>query len=177
MTSGDFLSLQVVKPFLEPKTQNKVKFVYSDDLNTVKIMEDLFVMDQLESAFGGKDSSGFNINKYAERMREDDKRMPSFWATETPPSVAPQPALTSGAPLDSLNLKSDSDTSDNEKNDPSLQHGIESKVESSDDNVLTTESKVESSDENGLTPKSKVQPSDDNVLTTDCSKNVVGEVH
>ncbi|KAJ4701298.1 Random slug 5 [Melia azedarach] len=90
------ISLKVVKPFLEPKTQNKVKFVYSDDLNTVKIMEDLFVMDQLESAFGGKDSSGFNINKYAERMREDDKRMPSFWATETPPSVAPQPALTSG---------------------------------------------------------------------------------
>ncbi|KAK4381012.1 CRAL-TRIO domain-containing protein C23B6.04c, partial [Sesamum angolense] len=32
----------VAKPFLEPKTANKVKFVYSDDPNTNKIMDDLF---------------------------------------------------------------------------------------------------------------------------------------
>ncbi|KAI6689344.1 hypothetical protein NL676_026172 [Syzygium grande] len=52
----------VVKPFLEPKTYNKVKFVYSDDLNSKKIMEDLFDMDQLESAFGGNDATGFDID-------------------------------------------------------------------------------------------------------------------
>jgi len=49
---------KVVKPFLEPKTANKVKFVYSDDLNSKKIMEDLFDMEHLEFAFGGNDSMG-----------------------------------------------------------------------------------------------------------------------
>jgi len=66
---------KVVKYFLEPKTTNKVKFVYSDDPSTMKIMEEEFEVDKLESAFGGKDNVDFDINKYAEKMREDDKRM------------------------------------------------------------------------------------------------------
>lgn len=66
---------KVVKYFLEPKTTNKVKFVHSDDPSTMKIMEEEFDVDKLESAFGGKDNVDFDINKYAERMREDDKRM------------------------------------------------------------------------------------------------------
>lgn len=73
MTSEEFINLQMVKPFLEPKTCNKVKFVYSDDNLSKKILEDVFDMEQLEVAFGGKNSdSGFNFEKYAERMREDD---------------------------------------------------------------------------------------------------------
>ncbi|KAF2291520.1 hypothetical protein GH714_025092 [Hevea brasiliensis] len=72
----------MAKAFLEPKTYNKVKFVYSDEANTMKVMEDLFDMDQLESTFGGKDNSGFDVSKYAERMKEDDKRMPSFWTRD-----------------------------------------------------------------------------------------------
>ena len=43
----------MAKAFLEPKTHNKVKFVYADEINTKKIMEDLFDMDRLEAAFGG----------------------------------------------------------------------------------------------------------------------------
>ncbi|XP_057444767.1 uncharacterized protein LOC130737011, partial [Lotus japonicus] len=60
----------MVKPLLETKTYNKVKFGYSDDQNTKKLMEDLFDFDHLESAFGGKDTAEFEMNKYAERMKE-----------------------------------------------------------------------------------------------------------
>ncbi|XXG70700.1 hypothetical protein AAC387_Pa07g0122 [Persea americana] len=103
----------VVKPFLEPKTYRKVKFVYSDDIGTEKIMEDLFDMEQLESAFGGLNQSGFNINDYAERMKEDDKRMPLFWSRESPaafsgPSSATIPCFNPG------NSECDSDDSDKE---------------------------------------------------------------
>ncbi|CAF1979619.1 unnamed protein product [Brassica napus] len=64
---------KMVKPFLEPKTCNKVKFVYSDDNLSKKILEDIFDMEQLEVAFGGENSDlSFNFEKYAERMREDD---------------------------------------------------------------------------------------------------------
>ena len=66
--------MQIVKPFLEPKTANKVKFVYADDPNTKSIMENLFCMDELESAFGGKVEESFDIKKYAEKMKEDDAK-------------------------------------------------------------------------------------------------------
>lgn len=72
----------MASPLLEPKTKNKVKFVYSDRPETDKIMEDLFNMDELECAFGGRSPVTFNINDYAARMREDDKKMPLFWSPE-----------------------------------------------------------------------------------------------
>lgn len=121
--------LQLVKPFLEPKTYNKVKFVYSEDLNTKKIMEDLFDIEKLEAAFGGKDTAGFDINKYAERMKEDDKRMPAIWTGGNPPLAASQNVPTSAAlSLDSVKLDSNSDSSDNGKIGSSLSHGIEPEV-------------------------------------------------
>ncbi|XP_044474571.1 phosphatidylinositol transfer protein 3-like [Mangifera indica] len=140
----------VVKPFLEPKTQNKVKFVYSDDANTKKMVEELFDMDQLESAFGGNNTSGFNINKYAERMREDDKRMPAFSTKrkEIPPPVDPQPALTL-ATASSLDLISDSDTCDNEKI-----------VASPSDEI-----------------RSEAVPPNETLVVTEGSKTIAGEVH
>jgi hypothetical protein len=45
-------------------------------------------------------------------MTEDDKRMPSFWTRVGFPPAALQPDLASTT-LDSLNLDSDSDASDN----------------------------------------------------------------
>lgn len=73
--------MQLAKPFLEPKTANKVKFFYPEDPNSRKAMEDLFDMELVESAFGGKGGDAdFDINKYAERMKEDDKKI-SAWLT------------------------------------------------------------------------------------------------
>ncbi|KHN09133.1 phosphatidylinositol transfer protein 3-like [Glycine soja] len=69
----------MLRPFLETELYNKVKFGYSDDHNTKKILEDLFDMDKLESAFGGNDDTGFDMNKYAERMKEDENKILSFW--------------------------------------------------------------------------------------------------
>ncbi|XP_043698273.1 phosphatidylinositol transfer protein 3-like [Telopea speciosissima] len=101
---------RVVKPFLEPRTSRKVNFVYSGDLNTKKTMEDLFDMDKLEVAFGGNSQTGFNIADYAERMREDDKRMPTFWTRENS-LVNPQPALANAPPFDQADAESGSDDS------------------------------------------------------------------
>lgn len=84
----------MASPLLEKKTRNKVKFVYSDRPDTMKIMEELFNMDELECAFGGKNPTTFNINDYAVRMREDDKKMPSFWSPENS-ALASEPYLMS----------------------------------------------------------------------------------
>ncbi|XP_044499667.1 phosphatidylinositol transfer protein 3-like isoform X2 [Mangifera indica] len=64
----------MVKPFLEPKTYKKVRFAYSDDIQSQRIMEALFDMDKLETVFGGKNTTGFNYEAYAKRMREDDAK-------------------------------------------------------------------------------------------------------
>lgn len=103
--------LQMVKPILDTKTYNKVKFCYSDDQNTKKIMENLFDLDHLESAFDGNENTPFDINKYAERMKEDDKKIPSFWTRE----ISPSSVATDVPSLDSIKLDTDSDASDNEK--------------------------------------------------------------
>ncbi|CAI0447714.1 unnamed protein product [Linum tenue] len=103
------------KVFLEPKTHNKVKFVYSDVPDSMKIMEAYFDVDHLEPAFGGKDSeAGFDIGKYAERMKEDDKMIPSFWTKEGCPSSASEPAAESGASLDTLSLEATTDASNHD---------------------------------------------------------------
>ncbi|KAK1287348.1 Patellin-3 [Acorus calamus] len=109
----------LVKPFLEPKTQRKVKFAYSDDLNSKKIMEELFNMDELESSFGGKNQAGFNISDYAERMREDDKRMPLFW-TRNDASGSLEPPPLEILSLNSGNVESDCDESPSESAENSL---------------------------------------------------------
>lgn len=111
----EYLLFQVAKPFLEPKTANKVKFAYTDDPNTNKIMTELFDMELVESAFGGKDDADFDIMKYAERMREDDKKIPSFWKNGYLDS-SPPPLVIGSPKLENSNSESDSDESDLQPN-------------------------------------------------------------
>ena len=67
-----------MKPFLEPKTYKKVKFVYSDDPKSLRIMEEVFDLDKLDAAFGGKNTGGFDYEEYAQQMKEDDIRKSNF---------------------------------------------------------------------------------------------------
>lgn len=68
----------MVKPFLERKTYRKVKFVYSDKPQSQIIMESIFDMEKLESAFGGKNTRGFDYETYAKHMKEEDHKMVNF---------------------------------------------------------------------------------------------------
>ncbi|KAH7277740.1 hypothetical protein KP509_38G004800 [Ceratopteris richardii] len=69
----------VVKPFLDPKTQKKVKFVYPKEEESDKLMESCFDMDKMESAFGGRSASKFDKDEYGKMMRQDDQKMAQFW--------------------------------------------------------------------------------------------------
>lgn len=106
---------KIVKPFLDQKTYKKVKFVYSDDPNSQKIMMEQFDFDKLETSFGGHNQVEFNFNKYAELMKEDDKKKYASVApmlkSSTPQALSPR----------SLNSASSSDhefskPNENEKN-------------------------------------------------------------
>ncbi|XP_039801676.1 phosphatidylinositol transfer protein 3-like isoform X2 [Panicum virgatum] len=64
---------EIVKQFLEPTLQDKIKFVYNNNAESQRIMADMFDMDKLESAFGGRNTAILDITKYAERMRRRDQ--------------------------------------------------------------------------------------------------------
>ncbi|CAN6333615.1 unnamed protein product [Urochloa humidicola] len=59
--------------FIEPEMKEKVKFVYTDNSESQSIMADMFDLDKLESAFGGRNTSGIDIIEYSERMRRRDQ--------------------------------------------------------------------------------------------------------
>eukprot|EP00249_Psilotum_nudum_P011154 c22997_g1_i1 orf=348-1283(-) len=69
----------IVKPFLDPKTFRKVKFVYAEDAESEKLMNELFDMDELECAFGGRNPLGFDKDDYSKHMQEDDIKTAIHW--------------------------------------------------------------------------------------------------
>ncbi|KAF7022261.1 hypothetical protein CFC21_035066 [Triticum aestivum] len=79
---------KIVKPFLDHETSKKVKFVYSNDKESQKIMAEVFDMDKLDSAFGGRNLATFEYSSYAEQMKEDDKKMQSNDASSDASSEA-----------------------------------------------------------------------------------------
>ncbi|KAG0576008.1 hypothetical protein KC19_5G048100 [Ceratodon purpureus] len=62
---------QIVKPFLDPRTAQKVKFVYSNDPTSMKLVNDLFDPKQLEELL--RDES-FDLEDYSKMMRQDDAK-------------------------------------------------------------------------------------------------------
>ncbi|XP_057722206.1 uncharacterized protein LOC130936190 [Arachis stenosperma] len=66
----------MVKPFLEPKTFKKVIFAYPDNTKSLRMMEELFDKDKLESYFGGRNTVGWTLESFSKKMKDDDnKRM------------------------------------------------------------------------------------------------------
>lgn len=63
-------------------------------------------MDKVESAFGGRNPIGFDYNKYAERMKEDDKKMSAFLVS------GPSNINSQEQPLDSVLQRSESSISE-----------------------------------------------------------------
>uniref|UniRef100_A0A1D1YJI4 Random slug protein 5 n=1 Tax=Anthurium amnicola TaxID=1678845 RepID=A0A1D1YJI4_9ARAE len=72
----------IVRPFIEAKTYKKVKFVYSDNPDSQKIMEELFDLDKLEPGFGGRNPVKFDYNEFEKRMLEDDKKFSACITSE-----------------------------------------------------------------------------------------------
>jgi hypothetical protein len=65
--------MQILERFIEPALNQRVKFVYSKNSESQKMMAEMFDLDKLESAFGGRNTSDLDIAKYAERMTKQDQ--------------------------------------------------------------------------------------------------------
>ncbi len=65
--------MQIVKRFFDPTTAAKVKFVYSDNAESMMILHTLFDEGKVES------SLDFHLTEYASQMQHDDKRTAITW--------------------------------------------------------------------------------------------------
>uniref|UniRef100_A0A6N2LWS1 Uncharacterized protein n=1 Tax=Salix viminalis TaxID=40686 RepID=A0A6N2LWS1_SALVM len=84
MTATDFAhTSSAMKSYGGKSIFRAVKFAYTNEISTSKIMEDVFDMDHLKAVSGGK-GVDFDTSKYAERIKEDEKRMPSFRRRKVP---------------------------------------------------------------------------------------------
>lgn len=78
----------LVKPFLDPKTFKKVKFVYNSKPESVKLVEAFFDLDVLEVPFGGRNPKSYNHQDYADQMKLDDAKTAAFWKLDGTPDVS-----------------------------------------------------------------------------------------
>lgn len=63
--------LQAVKYFLDPKTSQKVKFVYPKDKDSVELMGSFFDIDNLPGEFGGKATMKYDHEEFSQLMAQD----------------------------------------------------------------------------------------------------------
>ncbi|MCO5572998.1 hypothetical protein L7F22_026760 [Adiantum nelumboides] len=66
---------KVWKPFIDPTTYKKARFIYTSDRNSLKMVEDVFELESIDFDFKGK----YNHSEYAKAMQADDLKTKFFW--------------------------------------------------------------------------------------------------
>ncbi|KAL6954901.1 hypothetical protein U1Q18_005809 [Sarracenia purpurea var. burkii] len=93
---------KIVKYFMDPKTFQKVKFVYPMNKDSVELMRSYFDVDNLPTEFGGKATLTYNHEEFSKLMFEDDEKTANLWGLSdkhehttngySGSEVAPEPA-------------------------------------------------------------------------------------
>ncbi|KAG5079215.1 hypothetical protein JHK86_003280 [Glycine max] len=103
---------KAIRFFLDPKTVQKVKFVYPNNKDSVELIKSLFPTENLPSEFGGKTSLNYDHEEFSRLMTEDDVKTAKFWGLDEKPfnppkkghsgaEVAPEPVPVEAVPTKS----------------------------------------------------------------------------
>ncbi|KAK1291617.1 hypothetical protein QJS10_CPB17g02195 [Acorus calamus] len=89
---------KIIKYFLDPKTFQKVKFVYPKNAESMELMQQHFDIDILPTELGGRDNSPYDHEEFSRLMVKDDIKSAKLWGfdnTHSPnvhsTAVAPEP--------------------------------------------------------------------------------------
>lgn len=77
-----WLVLQIVKFFLDPKTFQKVKFVYSKNEESLDLMKQNFDEEVLPSEFGGNNQYHYDHEEFSRLMAKDDVKSAAMWGID-----------------------------------------------------------------------------------------------
>ncbi|KAI3504779.1 hypothetical protein L1887_26495 [Cichorium endivia] len=84
---------KIVKYFLDPKTFQKVKFVYPKHKESVELMKSYFDVENLPIEFGGKATMKYDHQEFSKLMIRDDAKASKFWGFDEK-TVLPPESLT-----------------------------------------------------------------------------------
>ncbi|KAK4338818.1 hypothetical protein RND71_040280 [Anisodus tanguticus] len=73
---------KIVKYFMDPKTAQKVKFVYPKNKDSVELMKSYFDMDNLATEFGGTATLSYDHEEFSRQMAQDDVKAAKFWGLD-----------------------------------------------------------------------------------------------
>ncbi|KAK9749624.1 hypothetical protein RND81_02G139200 [Saponaria officinalis] len=72
----------VVKYFLDPKTFEKVKFVYPNNKESLELMTIYFDIENLPKEFGGNATLEYDHDEFSKLMRDDDAKTSKLWGSD-----------------------------------------------------------------------------------------------
>jgi hypothetical protein len=88
---------------LDPRTAEKVKFVYPKDKASDELMTTHFDVENLPKEFGGEATLEYDHEDFSRQMYEDDLKTAKYWGLEgkhypktngfSPSDVVPEPAI------------------------------------------------------------------------------------
>lgn len=70
---------KLIKYFLDQTTFQKVKFVYPNDAESIKLMGSLFEVENLPVEFGGHATLKYDHEEFSRLMIQDDVKTAAFW--------------------------------------------------------------------------------------------------
>ncbi|KAH0900642.1 hypothetical protein HID58_040145 [Brassica napus] len=73
---------KAIKYFLDPRTAQKVKFVYPKDKTSDELMKSHFDVENLPKEFGGKATLAYDHEEFSRQMYEDDVKKAKYWGLE-----------------------------------------------------------------------------------------------
>ncbi|MED6155671.1 hypothetical protein PIB30_007181 [Stylosanthes scabra] len=76
---------KAVRYFIDPKTTQKLKFVYPNNKDSVEFMNSLFDVENLPSEFGGKATMKYDHDEFSRLMVEEDVKTAQFWGLDHKP--------------------------------------------------------------------------------------------
>ncbi|XP_052198009.1 uncharacterized protein LOC127804939 [Diospyros lotus] len=74
---------KVVKYFVDPKTFQKIRFVYPKRKDSEEIMKLYFDAENLPSEFGGKASLKYDHEQFSRLMTQEDVKTAKFWGLDS----------------------------------------------------------------------------------------------
>uniref|UniRef100_A0A803L6S4 CRAL-TRIO domain-containing protein n=1 Tax=Chenopodium quinoa TaxID=63459 RepID=A0A803L6S4_CHEQI len=85
---------RAVKYFLDPKTSQKVKFVYPKNKDSAELMRSYFDVENLPKEFGGIATLEYDHEEFSRMMAEDDIKASRYWGFDDKSSYAAQGCVT-----------------------------------------------------------------------------------
>ncbi|MBA0824388.1 hypothetical protein Goarm_021063 [Gossypium armourianum] len=76
---------KAIKYFLDPKTAQKVKFVYPRNKDSMELMKSYFDVEDLPGEFGGNGTLKYDHEEFSRLMAEDDVKTAKFWGIDDKP--------------------------------------------------------------------------------------------